>query len=301
MRAVQITRFGGPDVLEVRENPEPEVGPGEVLIRLAASTVNPVDIKIRSGVEIPAHLPLPLTLGWDLAGAVVACGPGASRFEPHDTVIAMSAMGATGRGAWAEYVALPDELVARAPGNISLVEAAGLPLAGLAAAKAVDVLAPVTGQQVLVIGAAGAVGSLAVQLLQLRGVDVHALVHSAEQVDWAREIGAQRVHVGRVPDRSVDGGLDTAGAALPGAIRPGGRYVSIVPGTLPTGAASGGLETAMSFVDESGRRLAQLVELVEGGRLRLRTATAYELADVAEAHRRCERGGLAGKVALLAS
>lgn len=301
MKAVQIDRFGGPEVLHVREVPDPRPGPGEVLVRFAASTINPVDVKVRSGAERSARHPLPLTLGWDLAGQVVAIGTGAGRFDVGQDVVAMSAMAATGRGTWAELVALPEHLMAPAPRSVSLVDAAGLPLAGLAAAQAVDVLDPQPGHVVVVTGATGAVGGIAVQLLALRGVTVHAAVRDLARADEAARLGAAVTYADRVPGFVADGLLDTAGTALPHAVRAGGRYVSVVPGTLPAhGDLAAGVEIAMSYVDENGHRLAELVQLVDAGRLRLRTAAAYRLVDVVAAHTDPHPRGVSGKTALTA-
>lgn len=300
MRAVQIDRFGGPEVLRLRAVPDPQPGPGQVLVRFAASTINPVDRKVRSGAERPAHLPLPLTLGWDLAGQVVAVGAaGAGRFHVGQDVVAMSAMAATGRGTWAELVALPEDLLASAPRSVSLIDAAGLPLAGLAAAQAVDALDPDPEQVVVVNGATGAVGGIAVQLLTLRGVTVHALVRDPSRAEEAANLGAAAVYSGEVPDFAADGLLDTAGIAHPAAVRAGGRYVSVVPGSLPSENLAADVETSMSYVNEDGQRLAGLVGLVDAGHLRLRTATAYPLADVAAAHRGPHPGVPFGKVALV--
>ncbi|MFF4390964.1 alcohol dehydrogenase catalytic domain-containing protein [Streptomyces sp. NPDC001552] len=126
MRAIQIARHGGPEVLSVREVPQPTPGAGEVLIRTVASSLNPVDWKTRAGEIGPE---LPATLGWDLAGVVTAANhPG---YRPGDQVIAMSAQIATGRGTWAEQVALPARLLAAAPATLPLADAAPLPLAGV--------------------------------------------------------------------------------------------------------------------------------------------------------------------------
>lgn len=300
MKAVQIDRFGGPDVLGVREVPDPEPGPGEVLVRFVASTINPVDVKVRSGAERPTHLPLPLTLGWDLAGQVVGTGPGARRFHPGQHVLAMSAMAATGRGTWAELVALPEHLLATAPTSVSLVDAAGLPLAGLAAAHAIEVLDPQPGHVVVVTGATGAVGGIAVQLLTLRGITVRALVRDRSRAGEAADLGAATVHTGQLPERAADGLLDTASITLPQAVRAAGRYVSVVPGSLPTDGLAAGIETSMSYVTENGSRLAELVRLVDAAHLRLRTAATYPFADVTAAHTHPHFAARSGKTALIA-
>ncbi len=300
MKAVQIDRFGDPDVLRVREVPDPQPGPGEVLVRLAASTINPVDVKVRSGAERPTHLPLPLTLGWDLAGQVVSTSAEAGRFHPCQDVVAMSAMAATGRGTWAELVALPEHLLATAPTSASLIDAAGLPLAGLAAAHAVDVLDPQPGHVVVVTGATGAVGGIVVQLLALRGITVRALVRDRSRADEAADLGAATVHTGQLPSVLPTGSSTPPASPFPRPCAPGGRYVSVVPGSLPTDGLATGVETSMSYVNENGSRLAELVRLVDAAHLRLRTAATYPLTDVTAAHTHPHSAARSGKTALMA-
>ncbi|GHE58445.1 alcohol dehydrogenase catalytic domain-containing protein [Streptomyces capitiformicae] len=166
MLAVQIDVHGGPEVLSVREIAEPVPGPGEVLVRTVASSLNPVDWKTRAWDVGPEF---PMTLGWDLAGIVVASS--SAEFAVGDRVIAMSAQMATGRGTWAQLVALPEHLVTHAPTTLSLAEAATLPLAGTTAVQALAKLELSSRSRLLVTGAAGAVGALAVQLARRAGSD----------------------------------------------------------------------------------------------------------------------------------
>ncbi len=289
MRAAQIDPFGDESAVTVRAVPMPRPAAAELRIRVTASSINPVDIKIRSGVEHP-DLPMPLMLGWDLAGHVVDTGPATvTTLRPGDPVVAMSAMGATGRGTWADYVCLPTDIVTAAPHSVGLTDAAGLPLAGLAALDAIDTLDPAPGSAVLVTGATGAVGGLAVQLLRLREVTVHAGVRDQPgRVAAAEALGADHVVTGTPQPGRYDGVLDTAGTPCPGALRRGGRYVSIVPGTLPDLSEADGT-AAMSYVQQNGGRLAHLVDLIDNGLLTLRTAATYPLDAVAEAMRAFDR------------
>jgi NADPH:quinone reductase-like Zn-dependent oxidoreductase len=166
VRAVQIDRHGGPEVLTVREVPEPVAGSGEVLVRAVASSLNPVDWKTRAWEVGPA---LPATLGWDLAGIVVASDFPALTIG--ERVIAMSAQVATGRGTWYDLVALPAHLVASAPSTVSLAEAAALPLAGLTAVQALAKLRPASGERLLVTGAAGSVGGRLAGMARTLAID----------------------------------------------------------------------------------------------------------------------------------
>ncbi|MFB6560817.1 zinc-binding alcohol dehydrogenase family protein [Streptomyces sp. NPDC056400] len=194
MYAIQIARNGGPEVLSVREVPHPTPGVGEVLIRTVASSLNPVDWKTRAGEVGPQ---LPATLGWDLAGVVTASNH--SRYRPGDQVIAVSAQIATSRGTWAEQVSLPARLLTAAPTTLALEDAGALPLAGVTALQALSRAAVTDGDHVLITGAAGAVGGIAVQLARHTGATVDALVSRPEHLDAARELGAKdvRPHPGR--------------------------------------------------------------------------------------------------------
>jgi NADPH:quinone reductase-like Zn-dependent oxidoreductase len=289
MRAIRIDSHGGPDVLRIREVSEPTVGPGEVLIRTAASSLNPVDWKTRAW-DIGR---LPATLGWDLAGTVVASDEPALRLG--DRVIAMSAQIATGRGTWADLVALPAQLLAPAPTTVGLIEAATLPLAGLTAVQALDKVSPQPGERVLVTGAAGGVGGVAVQLAHHAGALVDALVSRPQHVSAAGDLGAHVVvcDPAALPEVAYQVVFDTAGADVARALAPSGRYVSISDDPLPDLAGA-----VRSYVQEDGKQLADLVTLIDQGKLRLRVADRYPMEQVRAAHERFEAGGLLGKIVL---
>ncbi|MFF4657951.1 NADP-dependent oxidoreductase [Streptomyces sp. NPDC001381] len=302
MRAVVLTTYGGPERLSVSEVPEPAVpDPDGVLIRTAAAAVNPVDLQTRAGLHAGrSAVRPPMILGWDVAGTVTAVGEDVTGFRVGDQVVAMSAQMATGRGTYAETVALPADIVAPAPATLSLTSAAGLPLAGLTARQALDALALPEGATVLVTGAVGSVGGLAVQLARLRGLTVVAQVRSARDEDEVRALGADRVVVDEAhfPAACVDGLLETAG--LPqaiGAVRDDGRAVSVVPTRVP--AAERGIHVAVSYVEQDGPGLSALGSLVDDGSLRLRTAKELGFEDAPRAHRLLAAGGERGKLLLL--
>ncbi|MEU6094332.1 NADP-dependent oxidoreductase [Streptomyces sp. NPDC047079] len=291
MRAVQIDAHGGPELLTVREIPDPKPGPGEVLVRTVASSLNPVDWKTRAWDVGPAF---PMTLGWDLAGIVVESS--SAEFAVGDRVIAMSAQVATGRGTWAELVSLPEHLLTRAPAALALAEAATLPLAGTTALQALAKLGLKSRSRLLVTGAAGAVGGLAVQIARQVGVTVDGLVSRPEHAPQVRELGAESVvhRVADLPGGTYDAVLDTAGVDVSAALADAALYVSISDEPLP--AVPG---AAKSYVQENKKDLAELVELVDAGRLRVRVAEHYPVTAVRAAHESFEAGGLAGKVVLL--
>lgn len=287
-RAVQIDHHGGPEVLTVREIARPALTDGEVLVAVTATSLNPVDWKTRAWQVGP---PLPATLGWDLAGRVVASADPGHRVG--DEVIGMSAQIATGRGTWAELVSLPGHLLAPAPTSLPLTESAALPLAGTTALQALRAGGPAPGERVLITGAIGGVGGLAVQLARHTGVQVDALVSRPEHEPSAVDLGAARAwhRAADLPAGHYHVVLDTAGVDASTALAPGGRYVSISDEPLPD------LPNARkSYVQESAADLAHLAELVDTGELRLRVAARHPFTDIRTAHERFEAGGLLGKV-----
>ncbi|MFE6779275.1 NADP-dependent oxidoreductase [Streptomyces sp. NPDC057702] len=299
MRALRIDRFGTPDVLDLVEVPEPAPAAGEVVIRAVATSLNPVDDKTREGA-IGAGAPSPpMTLGWDLAGVVV--DGGASELRAGDRVIAMSHQLSTGRGTWAELVALPARAVARAPREASLIEAGTLPLPGLTAWQTLEWLDVRAGQRLLVAGGAGAVGGLALQIARARGARVDVLVSRDAQVAFAREHGADLATTDRAELRAgrYDAVFDTFGAFVTDAVADGGRYASIATqaGPVPD-LASRGVRTTVHQVREDGAGLDAVAALVDQGALRLRVHATYAFHEIRAAHARFHRGGLTGKIAV---
>ena len=283
MRAVVLTEYGQPEKLRVAELPEPAVLPGEILIRTAAAAVNPVDLQTRSGLHEIA-VPMPMILGWDISGTVVESN--GTAFAPGDRVVAMSAQMATGRGTTAELVALDAAIAAYAPRSIPLPDAAALPLAGLTAYQALDKLDLPGGSVVLVTGARGAVGGFVVELARLRGLTVIEHGRSTDE-DTVSEL----------PYRKADGLVDTAG--IPAAIRSvrdGGVAVSIVPTRAVRPERD--IDVRMSFVEQSGVQLAELVKLVDEGLLRVRVGAVLDFCEAATPHSRLAAGGSRGKILL---
>ncbi|MGW6062286.1 NADP-dependent oxidoreductase [Streptomyces sp. NPDC055189] len=300
MRAIQIDRFGTPDVLGIVEAPVPEPGPGEVLVRTVATSINPVDDKTREGAIGEGTPPLPLTPGWDLAGIVVDGGD--SELRAGQSVIGMSHQLSSGRGTWADLVALPARAIAAAPSSISLVEAAALPLPGLTALQTLDWLAVKAGERLLIAGAAGAVGGLALQIAQARGVRVDALVSRDAQVTFARDHGAQFVTTDprALAERAYDAVFDTFGAFVTDAVADGGRYASIATqaGPVPD-LSSRGVRTTVNQVREDGEGLSELTKLVDRGLLRVRVHSSFGLQEIQAAHALFLRGSLEGKVTVV--
>lgn len=300
MRALTLAEYGGPELLTVSELPVPAPAPGQILVRTAASGVNPVDLLVRGGA-MAANIthPFPLILGWDLSGTVEAVGVGVDRFSPGDRVVAMSAQYATGIGTHAAYVALDAAIAAPAPRTVDLVDAAALPLAGLTAYQALEKLDPKPGERLLISGAVGAVGGFAVQLAASRGVHVIALARPQDAA-LARELGAQTVVSSDepLPAGLADVLLETAGIApqVIGAVRDGGRAGSIYAPEPPK--AERGITVLQTFVEQDGDQLAILSELVDEGVITLRVAEVGDFSFGPEAHRRLAAGGTRGKLLL---
>jgi NADPH:quinone reductase-like Zn-dependent oxidoreductase len=297
MRVARIHAYGGPEVIRYEQTQLPTPGPGEVLIHIAATSFNPSETALRSGM-LQAVLPvtLPYTLGWDVAGTVAAVGPGVSRWTPGDRVIGRLDAG----GAAAEYVAAPADVLAAAPATISLAAAAAIPIAALTAWQALFEHANVTaGQRVLVNGAGGGVGGFAVQLAKHAGATVIATA-SARSVAAVRALGAD--HIVDYTAEPLPGWVDVvinladistdAAAELASHLRPGGVAVSIAT-PLSSGAAT-------HFVTRNDpAQLAQIVALVDAGGLTVDIAESHPLTNLASIHHRSESGQTRGKIILV--
>jgi NADPH:quinone reductase-like Zn-dependent oxidoreductase len=304
MRAISQRAFGGPEVLELAELPRPRPGPGEVLLRVHAASVNPVDWKVRSGVA-PLFGPPPFVPGFDLSGVVERVGQGVDRFRPGD-----EAYGMPGRGAQAEYAAVRASDLAGKPRGIDHEHAAALASVGLTAWQAlVDVAAVGTGQRVLIHAAAGGVGHVAVQIAKALGATVIGTAR-ADNHEFLRELGADELIDYRVRDfttaaRDIDVVFDLIGGDYGprslSVLRPGGLLVTAVladAGTDAERARAAGTRFATVQVRPSGDDLEQLNRLVTGGRLRVHLDHVFPLADVAKAHELSESGRVRGKIAL---
>ncbi|MFE7595465.1 alcohol dehydrogenase catalytic domain-containing protein, partial [Kitasatospora sp. NPDC057512] len=218
MRAVVVREFGGPEVLELVEVALPRPGRGQVRVRVAAAGVNPVDAVTRSGVLAGAGLMAPRAvtgIGWDVAGTVDAVGPDVDRFSVGQRVVGLRDRLDSDLGTYAEHVVLDADALAPAPAGATLAQGATLPLNGLTALQALDLLDLPAGSTVLVTGAAGGVGGFAVELAVLRGLRVVALAGQDDE-RLVRDLGAEWFVPRTAPDvaaavrESVPGGVDGA-------------------------------------------------------------------------------------------
>jgi NADPH:quinone reductase-like Zn-dependent oxidoreductase len=306
MLAIQQEVFGGPEVLRLAERDRPELAGTEVLVRVHAAGVNPVDWKTRAGHGLLRSLPL--TVGWDVSGVVEEIGLGVSRFTAGDEVFGMPWFPREA-GAYAQYVAAPSRQFARKPAVLTHAEAAGLPLAGLTAWQVlVDAAAIQPGQRVLIAGAAGGVGHLAVQIAKARGAYVIGTARAAKH-DFVRALGANEVIDYTTTDPAsaaadLDVIFDPVGAEngrhwLP-VIKPGGMLIPFGDDdpALSGPAASRGVRLAPVLVEPDGHGLEALAGLAGTGQLRVEIETVLPLAQAAKAHEISERGRTRGKIVL---
>ncbi|MFJ4241549.1 NADP-dependent oxidoreductase [Streptomyces iakyrus] len=296
MRAVVVNSFGGPEAVEVVETEVPRPGPGQVRIKVAAASLNPVDAGVRAGVFGGAGERI--GLGWDVAGTVDAVGE-AGAWSVGDEVVALHYGPVKPLGTHAEYVVLDAGAVAPAPASVDAVHAATLPLNALTAAQALDRLELTPGRSsLLVTGAAGAVGGYAVRLAVHRGIAVTGLAREGDEA-FVRSLGARHVTSGAVADREFDAVLDAAVLGEPALawVRDGGRYIGVIPHAEP--ASVRGVATGAVEVSADGARLTELVRLLDEGVLTTRVAETYALEDAAKAHARLDEGGVRGRLVLV--
>jgi NADPH:quinone reductase-like Zn-dependent oxidoreductase len=307
VRAITQRALGGPEVLELVDVPEPEPAPTEVLVRVAAAGVNPVDWKVRTrgGLLGDPHF----TVGWDVSGRVEKLGPGVTRFAVGDRVFGMPRFPREA-ACYAELVTSPSRQLARVPEGLSHVDAAAIPLAALTAWQALVETADVQpGKRVLVLGAAGGVGHLAVQIAKARGAHVMGTARSAKH-DFLAELGADEAidYTAQPVEETVgdiDVVLDLVGdestARTLGTLRDGGLFI-VVP-------SAAGLESLRELAGERVRVTGILVEpdragleaiaaLVEQGVLRPHVSQTFPLEEAGRAHEAGETGRTQGKLVL---
>ncbi|MEU4835961.1 NADP-dependent oxidoreductase [Streptosporangium sp. NPDC023615] len=308
MHSIVVRRPGGPEVLELAEGPLPEPGPGQALVRVEASSLNPIDLSARAGRLVQAGLMPPMPrfgLGWDVAGRIDVTGPGATRFQIGDAVVGLRDLLFAG-GAHAEYVVLDETALAPAPASVPLADAATLPLNALTADRALALTGLEPGRTLLVTGASGGVGGFALQLAARRGLRTVALArpHDADRV---RALGADEVvtsadDLGPAVREIVPGGVDAViDAAILGitahqALRGGGVFVALVAPFAPPPIR--GTRVVVQEVLADGERLAELARYVDDGVLTLRVAHTFPLDRSREAHELLEKGGVGGRIVL---
>ena len=306
MKAVRIHTHGGPETLVYEDAPRPTPLTNEVLIRVRAASVNPVDWKIRDGYgkEMFNHQ-MPLILGWDVAGTIEAIGPEVEKFKLGDPVYGYTSL--LRDGAYAEFAIAKQEEIALKPASLDFIQAAAVPVGALTAWQALfDTAKLQENQKVLIHAASGGVGSMAVQLAKAKGAYVIGTA-SARNADFVRELGVdefidyQSTQFETVV-REVDVVFDTIGGDTQersfGVLRTGGFLVSIV--TLPSQetATEYGVQSTMLGVQPNGTQLSEITELIDSGKLKPFVETVLPLSDARQAHEMSQSGRTRGKIVL---
>jgi NADPH:quinone reductase-like Zn-dependent oxidoreductase len=301
MKAERIHTFGGPDVLQLEEVSRPQPGPDELLVRIHAAGVNPVDWKIREG-----HLraSLPSLMGSDFSGVVEELGPGVRGFKVGDAVFGEVA---DASGSYAEYALAPVSQVAKKPAALDHVQAAALPVASLTAWQALfDAGKLQSGQRVLIHAASGGVGSFAVQFGKWKGAHVIGTT-SAKHVNQVRQLGADEVIDYRAAQfeemvHDVDLVLDTIGGNTQErswrVLKRGGLLVSVVQPPAQDKAAAHGVRGVFMVSQARGDQLAQIADLVVSGRVKIIVETVLPLDQARKAQELSQSGHAGGKIVL---
>lgn len=310
MKAIRFHEYGGSEVLVYEDAPRPSPKEGEVLVKIHAASMNPVDWKMRAGyLRQWVPLPLPITPGRDFAGDIVELGSNVSTFQVGDAVFGNTSLE---NGSHAEYVTIATSQLAHKPTSVDYEAAAATPLAALSAWQGlVDILHVQAGQRVLIHAAAGGVGHFAVQFAHVLGAYVIATT-SQDNIDLVQQLGADEVidyRATRFEDvvRDVDAVLDTVGGDTQErswqVLKPGGAQASLV-GFAPeavAAAAARGLRAEMIATRPDGAQLEHIAKLIDAGQIRPVISEVLPLQEAAKAHQRSEKGGARGKVVLRVS
>lgn len=301
MKAIRIHEFGGLEVLKLEDVPKPQPGPAEIRIRVIAAGVNPMDWKVRRG---GMNLPLPMIMGIDVAGIVDSLGPEVNAFHRGDQVFAKISLG---QGGYVEYTVTNASQAALKPRSIGFVEASAIPTAGLAAWQSLfDIAGLERGQSVLIHGAAGGVGSFAVQFAKWKGAHVIGTA-SSRNAEFLRSIGADVVidyKAQRFEDvvHGVDVVLDTIGGDTFerswGVLKPGGFIVTTVA-SVPIGEAeSHGVRAKGLVAKADGKELAQIATVIDEQHIKPIVTTVLPLAEARKAQEMSESRHTRGKIVL---
>jgi NADPH:quinone reductase-like Zn-dependent oxidoreductase len=303
MHAVRIHEFGGTEVLKYEEAPRPVPAAGEVLIKVHAAGINPVDWKIRGGAFGAGSFPM--ILGYDVSGTIEAVADDADRFKVGDEVYAYLPL--QKGGGYAEYVAAEESIVAAMPKSVDHAHAAAVPLAALTAWQALIDIAKLTeGQTVLIHAGAGGVGHFAVQIAKAHGAKVIATA-SKDNHEFLSSLGADQVIDYKTQKfeelvKNVDVVLDPIGGDTQersiGVLKKGGYLVSIVQPPNQAKLKEAGISGSVFLVQPDGEQLAKLAALIDEGKIKPHVSDTFELKDAAKAHEKSQTGRTRGKIVL---
>ncbi|EGQ7996311.1 NADP-dependent oxidoreductase [Vibrio vulnificus] len=309
-KQIVITEFGGPDVLAIRSSQMPEPKPGQVVIKVYFSGINPIDVKTRAGLGWAAAQnkdKLPWVPGYDISGKVISCGENAERFVIGDTVAGFVGFPLEG-GGYSQYLCVEEDALSLVPGSVTLEAAAVLPLAGQTAAQALNKAQVKEGERVLILAGAGGVGHLAVQIAVAAKAEVYTTC-SERNLDYMATLGAHAINYQFAPASErlsdVDVLIDLVGGdvALDAlkCLKDNARVV-----TVPTLSAEMicekakllGFEATGMLVDPEPQQLDTLLYMVGVGLLKTEIQRIYPMHEVSDAHKQIETGHTRGKVLL---
>jgi NADPH:quinone reductase-like Zn-dependent oxidoreductase len=300
MKAIVVHEYGGPEVLKFEEYPDPVPGPGEVLVRVAATSVNPIDYKRRAGLTKDFYpINFPGLIGVDIAGIVVKVGPGVEGFSAGAQVFAMAA------NAYAEFCVVKADILARIPKGLDLIQAAALPLVTTTGNQLLSATGIKAGQTVMVVGAQGSVGRSAVFTAKQRGATVIAGVLK-RQIDEAKTVGADQV-VATDDETAIanlsmlDAVADTVNGKtaerLIAKVKPEGVFASVL-GAPQNAAKYSSVKVVPVYATPDAKTLQFMAEAVRDGKLAIPISRKFPLSEAAKAQAAAEKGGI-GKVLLV--
>jgi len=305
MKAIIINEFGEADKLQVAETAKPQITADQVLIKIKAAGLNPVDTKIRSGNHISCkNLQLPAILGKDMSGVVESVGENVQGFKPGDAVFGCI------NQTYAEYAVASPDFIAQKPENVSFESAAGVSLAGFTAYQAIDEYLKVSdGQRILIQSAAGGVGHLAVQFAKLKGAFVYGTA-SGKNAGFVKELGVDQ-YINYKEEKfeeiatDLDAVMDTMGGDVLyrsiSCVKPGGRVVCLPSSTKDDSKAVAlakerGVELIWFMMAPQKEELRLFSELLKNGQLKVEVDRVFPMEEIVEAHRLVESHGVKGKV-----
>jgi len=306
MKAVRIHSYGGPEVLKYEDAPEPKPGKDEVLIKVYAAGVNPVDWKVREGyLKQAINYPLPLIPGWDVAGVVESIGAGVTRFKKGDEIFGKPDL--TRNGAYAEYIVVIESDLVLKPKTLDFVQAASVPVAALIAWQSLfDVAKLESGQKILIHAAAGGVGSFAVQFAKWKGAYLIGTA-SKNNLEWLKSIGADETidyNAVKFEDvvRDVDVVLDTIGGETQNrswkVLKKDGILVSTVGQPSEKEAEKYGVRCGVGNAVSNPEQLTQIANLIDSGKINPVVETILPLSEARHAQEISQSGHMRGKIVL---
>ncbi|MBZ5636336.1 MAG: NADP-dependent oxidoreductase [Acidobacteriia bacterium] len=307
MKAIRFHTYGTPDVLVYEDVPKPEPAAGEVLVKVYATSVNPIDWKIRAGhLRGFREYPLPFILGWDVSGVVESLGPEVTQWKPGDEVYGRPDIGRN--GAYAEYIAVKETELARKPKRLDHVHAAAIPLAGLTAWQALfDTAGLTAGQKVLIQAAAGGVGHLGVQFAKLKNLYVAGTASGRNQ-EYLKQLGCDLpINYETTRFEEVAHEFDAVIESMGGEVRnrswkvlkKGGILVALIgPPPSEEDAKTHGVRSAIIWAQTKPEQLAEFARLADTGRIHPEITAVFPLRDAAKAHQMSATEHVRGKIVL---